>query len=1454
MKCALIIAGLIGLSTTVLVADEKSHPLKRWAVLASPKLQEIGLVDLVTAELSRVKDIDLVEREQLIAVAKELAVTQALGAQDVGVRLKLGSLLKADALVILSDVRVGEKDFVKLVISDTRCGARLRVVVLSIGEDARSTLPLEISKVITETRGRYPNGVQRVVGVTHFISKTLVHDFDYLQAGYSHLLESSFSALPNTAVLETEEAKAIQQELSIGSGDEIKRVVPFFIEGEFEVSDAVAKKNPKVNLLLRVRDGKRILQTLERNGLSFAEAETFFRQEARATVLRLPKDDLQQAIPAEEQFRLLQARADSFSRIGDRENSIGLREAALLLRPGDVGERVILIQDYLIRPLRQHWRVNPGDQKKSREEEKKLWHDASRERLLYWQRSVQHLEFLIRNRLVTMEKAMELCVKLFDRNNNLSLMFPYASELQEEVATHRRDFFLFVGPMILKLDQEQPGQGFYIEGLVRWQWLLYTDLLADFKFTPVEEFYSKTTLDSLRDFLLREDRDAPIPTSPVRYFIQNAASALHRKEKSPYRFSDSEFYEFLKDLEKSSSVRNKTYARVGLLQREWEKIPKEDKAANMAILAKAEALRKEIMEQVPREFGDRYEPDFLKEEWRDYADSLSGVIQFAKERIGKLTTPTVTQIAVGNPAQPVTPPSVSRLTLEQIPIQIKLLSGVVRPLQSGIGRGVDRMPLTQAELVPCGDALDVIRNGDSLLLHREKGLWEEIVHDKEAGFVDVKWDGKNIWVATLRQGIWVLATTGKIVAKIGKEQGLPPATTALELYPIAPNRMIAVGSFGRAWCAIVERVGDHGKVEVFHEATRQVTGIARIDGQESDPSLAFTPKLIQPYKTDSKGNTTSVVIREWERFLEVDIKSRKVSVLNLDERLGQLLTALMKREQQRGAAAEVTPSAKIILSLMPQLFDAAKSSPINRGAISQSGLGRPRSIHFFENGDLLIANSEIVVAVRQSDQSATNDASLKLIHEFSRPPVPSSFWANPLPPFRFLHPPFISYKDWIYLPGEDWIRIKKKTLDVEILASGQLPEDRQGRLRRGISAHFGLVAWRVDENRGIFYKVRVNETPVSLSTRTPVSPMEQSKPRDGIPRASRNDTPKPIIRYVRHKTLEQDVDAFRMIIEGGLGMKRSKEDLRGDINTASEAALKTPQEIAIILDKLAALVTSKRENSFLEYYKANCRIVTGPLAFNDTSVEGEMQRHMSIIFKLQERLFNSSGFNPVPAPIPPPIKGPTSIPGNPPPPIPQSPVPDRPPQTPPIERMTVDVNQPRVTSNELQSADTLFAAYLLLLIQYNDAVGSYQTIGILTQDDARWSSATRNLTIGWENSETLRSHIKAIAERTNAERGRFLNPLRTHELITQTQPPRLADDKRTKLRDDLASAWAVDAPFAYRRAVLGMTVMMRLKAVNAQDVVTRDMLSDLWKQWRRDEKDANIVRLLDQLLSAGKSP
>jgi len=49
---------------------------------------------------------------------------------------------------------------------------------------------------------------------------------------------------------------------------------------------------------------------------------------------------------AKEQFVWLAKQAESFSRLGFPRRSAGLREAALLLEPGDVKERLALLADY----------------------------------------------------------------------------------------------------------------------------------------------------------------------------------------------------------------------------------------------------------------------------------------------------------------------------------------------------------------------------------------------------------------------------------------------------------------------------------------------------------------------------------------------------------------------------------------------------------------------------------------------------------------------------------------------------------------------------------------------------------------------------------------------------------------------------------------------------------------------------------------------------------------------------------------------------------------------------------------------------------------------------------------------------------------------------------------------------------------------------------------------------
>jgi curli production assembly/transport component CsgG len=128
MRCSRLTVGPLAILVALLAssfapaADQRQSPppaLRRWAVLATNELRETGLADLLTVKLSQ-DDFDLVERKQLAAITKEFELSKLLGADGAAQRLRVGQLMKADALLLLSLVEYDKMKFVKLVISDCR--------------------------------------------------------------------------------------------------------------------------------------------------------------------------------------------------------------------------------------------------------------------------------------------------------------------------------------------------------------------------------------------------------------------------------------------------------------------------------------------------------------------------------------------------------------------------------------------------------------------------------------------------------------------------------------------------------------------------------------------------------------------------------------------------------------------------------------------------------------------------------------------------------------------------------------------------------------------------------------------------------------------------------------------------------------------------------------------------------------------------------------------------------------------------------------------------------------------------------------------------------------------------------------------------------------------------------------------------------------------------------------
>src|SRR5712691_143191 len=376
---AVIVAFLLPRSA---FAADKSAPaaFQRWAVLAAPELRDSGLSDLLTAKLSSA-EIDLVEREQLDAITKEIELSKLLGADEATQRLKVGQLLKADALVLLSLVENDKKKFVKLVISDCRYGSRLRLDHFPFAADGQERRPLspraeaasdargeggsrpepatleqlvqDVAGAVDETRKRFAHGVERIVAVSPFLSKNLTHEFDHLQFGFAALLGRSLSERPGTAVLEIEEARAIGEELRRSASDLQKRTVPLFIVGDYEVLPPKDRGQPaseadgRVRLVLRVLDGRAERESVTQTCDSLADTTTWLTETLPPKLLGRTEDGaMSKPLTHRQQHDLLTQRAEMFSRIASFSQSTSRREAALLLDPADWEQRVRLVVDH----------------------------------------------------------------------------------------------------------------------------------------------------------------------------------------------------------------------------------------------------------------------------------------------------------------------------------------------------------------------------------------------------------------------------------------------------------------------------------------------------------------------------------------------------------------------------------------------------------------------------------------------------------------------------------------------------------------------------------------------------------------------------------------------------------------------------------------------------------------------------------------------------------------------------------------------------------------------------------------------------------------------------------------------------------------------------------------------------------------------------------------------------
>jgi hypothetical protein len=294
-------------------------------------------------------------------VLREWQLSSLAAAGNAAERVKLGRQLRADALVVLSLIAdpttTKREPSLQIVICDCSVGARLFWDFREWKASQHEQAVEDCVQAIRKTRGRFSSGLKRLIGVAPFVSKSLSAEHDYLQSAFAALLGNSLLKVPGVAVIEVEEAVAIERELKLSGDSAGSRLTPLFIEGEFEVLSAATKQaEPKLRLAARWLDGKQVHFEQRHADVTLAEATKLVGPELVNRWLeheaKLTPELLASAPPnAKNDFdrqrvELLDAQARRFARAGLFDTALALREAALLVEPETHCLRLALLQDY----------------------------------------------------------------------------------------------------------------------------------------------------------------------------------------------------------------------------------------------------------------------------------------------------------------------------------------------------------------------------------------------------------------------------------------------------------------------------------------------------------------------------------------------------------------------------------------------------------------------------------------------------------------------------------------------------------------------------------------------------------------------------------------------------------------------------------------------------------------------------------------------------------------------------------------------------------------------------------------------------------------------------------------------------------------------------------------------------------------------------------------------------
>lgn len=867
-------------------ADEpvrKDHPFRRIAIIASETVQDSGLADLVLLELSQQANLEPIEREDVASVLKELEFSSLGSKTNSDERLKLGRLLKADMLLLLNHKEARDRKQtaqIQAVLSDCTYGARLQAKHWRYQADQHEPLAKQISAVVPEVQARFPRGIEQIVCVNKLMCRNLVKEPNHYQVGFTKLIENGLLTFPGVAVVETDEARSIGQELSLTGADLEKRAVPLLIEGEFVFSRREKENEPTVRVNVRVTDGTDVKKTFDKKELSLAEVSQVLSQDVPQACVALTKNN-QKTKPAsvEQQFDALVRRADEFARLGYWGHAASLREAALLLKPGDGEQTIAVTAEYM-----RLFRYNDGRRSNL---EKYGFNDGGEPLHVVatrvWRVMMKHVERAIHARQLSPVEADYLVRYVTYVQTSLGTPgiepwrknSPYLTKSQirqwetsppsAEIRDEQHAFFRRIYLEIAKLDpkiangtlnrvqyvhrREIPKSRTDAWRVINWEaaMLLTVEKAIPSSKRPLYRGAMKVSdgylingshhdysryYDTVYDLLTTVPLDAYRVRLDIRPELKipsgwKGLEGLFQSNRENIR-------KLARRLEKTGRTDLTFIARRAMLQQDFDWMPKTNAGFDWKPGQKKQILKKheEMLERTKALYHFVYSSGYRSPNPLPPRDPLMDLQHFANKLVKSYQS---VQAIPDNTEKD--PRQVPRLVVRQpkTPCRVRAvpIEGVDRRLADYIVNGNERFDILVSKrqihyMKTKGDAQPVFELEQWPVGHQIDGQIRP--RDDGNSITETAWDGRYLWVGTNLTGFYLLDDQGKQVARWQPAKGEAPLYNGLPYFcTLSEGRCLVLGfdcqekDHFQAWFALFEyRDGKAQKPRIIHRALKPV--------------------------------------------------------------------------------------------------------------------------------------------------------------------------------------------------------------------------------------------------------------------------------------------------------------------------------------------------------------------------------------------------------------------------------------------------------------------------------------------------------------------------------------------------------------------------------------------------------------------------------------------------------